>query len=98
MLPKSDIKADIAIWMGQHTPAKAERRKVITCFLKDTGSGRIGDGDSTSEKKQPIGENRQSSTVAKKRTALFILKKEQCFLSPLKQGSIHTEELDESNN
>ena len=43
---------DIVIGMGQHIPAKAECRKVITCFFKDTVSGRIGDGDSTPEKKQ----------------------------------------------
>ena len=38
--------------MGQYIPTKVENRKVITCFLKDTVSGRLGDGDSTSEKKQ----------------------------------------------
>lgn len=55
MLPKSDTKADIAIWMGQYIPAKAE---LFTCFLKSTVSGRIGDGDRTSEKKQHTQENR----------------------------------------
>ena len=48
MLPKSDVQADIAIWKGQYIPERD-----LTCFLKDTGSGWIGDGDSTSEKKQP---------------------------------------------
>ena len=82
MLPKSDVKTDAVIWMGQYTPAKAENRKVITCFLKGTVSGRIGDGDSTSEKKQHTGENRQSGTVAKKRTAHIYLKNRSGVSSP----------------
>ncbi len=86
MLPKSDIKADTCDLDGAtYTRESGEPARVITCSLKDTVSGWIGDGDSTSEKKQHNLRESPSRTVAKKRTALFIdylLKKRSGVSSP----------------
>ena len=48
------IHSAVVIGKGQYIP----ERDLLTCFLKSTVSGRIGDGDSTSEKKQHTGEKR----------------------------------------
>ena len=55
--PQALTLLDIVIGMGQYIP----ERDLLTYFLKSTVSGRIGDGDSTSEKKQHTQENRQQN-------------------------------------
>ena len=65
MLPKSDIKADTVIGMGQHIPAKAESRKVITYFLYSTVSGLLGEKCEPHSTKQHTGENRQRNRAEK---------------------------------
>ncbi len=58
------------MWKGQHITGDGAYHTIS--FGKDTGSGRIGDGDSTSEKKQPnLNPNTQCAGGVK--TALYFI-------------------------
>ena len=79
MLPKSDVKADTVIWMGQHTTRKGlylfflqhrvrSIRRVVTALLNEAAHWR----------------KRQRNRAEKTERTYLKLKKERCFLPPAK--------------